>query len=738
MVIKILILEHDPNDIELIQYELKKSTLSYINKLVHNEQEYQEALLNYKPDVILSDFNLPNFDGKRAFYAKQLVLPETPFIIVSGLLGEQRAVDLIKMGITDYVLKENLYQIPIKISRALLEVEAHKQKKHAESQLADQNEQIRNILESITDGFFSVTHNSTVNYWNHQAETLLEKSRNEIINKNLWEEFDYQLSDEFYQQFQQVLNTQRAAVFESFFKPLQMWLHVNAYPSKDGVSFFIRNINDIKRTERINQLEREVLGIYSTKGLSTVDALKYLLNGIQDIHPDLFCNVLMVKDGLLFPWAYSHLPDTFLSKMNGIPIEERGIACSTSAFTKLKCAVKDFAGNPIYHRFKEVAIDHNLKSWISYPLKDASQQIMGTFSIFLKTSRDLSLEEEKTIEKAGFIIQHILENHLAELTIQKSEEKYKKLFQLNPLPMWVYDQESLRFLNVNKAAIKHYGYSLQQFMSMSIRDLLTRKADETFEQMLPNISSPTPINGTFEHIKKNGEIIYVASQSNFIYYADKKARLVLVNDITDKIKAKKALELNQMRFKALVQKGSDLINIIDLEGNLTYANPSSARLLGLDAENLIGKNAFEYIHKDDKEVLRRALKQIDRLKGMGSVTFRYRDSEGNYRWLQSTITNLSNEPAVQGILINSNDITERINHINAIEQQNTKLKEIAWFQSHVVRAPLARILGLSNLINESQNDEKEELLRYLNISALELDEVINEIVIRTEEVKKFD
>lgn len=737
MELKILILEHDPNDIELIQYELKKSSMVHMSKFVQTEREFRDALLNMQPDVVLSDFNLPSFNGINAFNVKQSLLPEVPFIIVSGTIGEQRAVDLIKMGITDYVLKENLYQIPIKISRALHEVEERKNKKTVERQLADQNEQIKNILESITDGFFSVTPTFIVNYWNQQAEYLLGKKESEIIGKNLLEEFDHPLSAKFYAEFQNILDTGQASEFEEFFNPMATWLQINAYPSKNGVSFFIRNINEIKRSEKVNKLEREVLALYTTKSLRIEATLEYLLKSIQKMHPELICNVLKVEGGLLYPWVHSSLYSS-ASQLHGIPIAEKGIASSTAAFTKTDYFIKDVAATPAYEDFIDSRKLGSLKSCISFPLLDTSQQIMGTFTIFLKSIRYLRPEEEKTLEKAGLILQNILENYFTGLSIQKSEEKYKRLFQLNPQPMWVYGQHNLQILDVNEAAIDHYGYSLEEFRRMSIKDVLTPQAKASFEEMIPRISSAETIRGTFEHIKKDGEVIFVESKSNVFQFAEKKARLVLINDITEKIKAKRGLELSEMRFRALVQKGSDLINIIDPSGQLIYANPSFGSLIGQEAETVIGKNALAYVHDEDKPLLEKALNSANRHKDVSYATFRLRDCNGNYRWLDATITNLCNEPAVQGIVINSNDITEKTQYINAIELQNTKLKEIAWIQSHIVRAPLARILGLSNLILENPDDDKNELLRYLNISALELDTVIMEIVKRTEEVERFE
>ena len=116
--INILILEHDPNDVGLLQYELKKSGLDHTSQIVQTQQDYEQAIHSFRPDIILSDFSLPSFDGLSAFRLTQCIAPETPFILISGTIGEENAVELIKMGVTDDVLKGNLYQVCPKIQRA--------------------------------------------------------------------------------------------------------------------------------------------------------------------------------------------------------------------------------------------------------------------------------------------------------------------------------------------------------------------------------------------------------------------------------------------------------------------------------------------------------------------------------------------------------------------------------------------------------------------------------------------
>jgi two-component system sensor histidine kinase UhpB len=133
--IKILIAEHDPNDLELLHHELKKSGIKYVSEAVQNEQDYIYALGNFIPDIILSDYTFPSFNGPAAFKIREQIAPETPFIFVSGTIGEEKSIELIKNGVTDYALKDKLFTLHLKVIRALKESKEKEQKKKAEEDL---------------------------------------------------------------------------------------------------------------------------------------------------------------------------------------------------------------------------------------------------------------------------------------------------------------------------------------------------------------------------------------------------------------------------------------------------------------------------------------------------------------------------------------------------------------------------------------------------------------------------
>lgn len=200
--------------------------------------------------------------------------------------------------------------------------------------------------------------------------------------------------------------------------------------------------------------------------------------------------------------------------------------------------------------------------------------------------------------------------------LAESEKRYSDLFQLSPQPMFVYDLDSLVYLDVNPAAIDHYGYSREEFLAMTILDI---RPEEDIPLVLKTVAAlhdqtKVRLHGVFRHRKKNGEVIQVDIQSNLITYQGIHAKVVLANDVT-----------------------------------------------------------------------------------------------------------------------------ERVRYIQAIEAQNEKLKEISWMQSHVIRAPLSRIMGLVPMLSETDkgDPEQQKIREFILTSANELDQVIRSITDVTSEVKIF-
>lgn len=140
--IKILIIEDVPFDAELIDRELQRSGLNFISRRVEEEHEYLNELEHFEPDIILADHSLPNFDGLSALKIANELVPDVPFIFVSGKMGEDFAIEALKCGATDYVLKGSLSKIVHAVNRALEEVIEHSKRKKAEEALINSHRQL--------------------------------------------------------------------------------------------------------------------------------------------------------------------------------------------------------------------------------------------------------------------------------------------------------------------------------------------------------------------------------------------------------------------------------------------------------------------------------------------------------------------------------------------------------------------------------------------------------------------
>ncbi len=124
--LRVLIVEDIPTEAELAVRQLLKDGIGCKAKVVASESDFRSALSDFQPDLILSDFNMPGFDGMAALEIALEAAPDVPFIFLSGTLGEERAIDALKRGAADYVLKTHLTRLAPAVVRAVRESASRK------------------------------------------------------------------------------------------------------------------------------------------------------------------------------------------------------------------------------------------------------------------------------------------------------------------------------------------------------------------------------------------------------------------------------------------------------------------------------------------------------------------------------------------------------------------------------------------------------------------------------------
>jgi PAS domain S-box-containing protein len=179
---------------------------------------------------------------------------------------------------------------------------------------------------------------------------------------------------------------------------------------------------------------------------------------------------------------------------------------------------------------------------------------------------------------------------------QQTIDIFDALFQQNPLPMWFFDLQTLQILDVNEAAIKHYGYDKEEFVGKSIRDLRPEEDQQTLTETLSRLSGVNTQTKTYRHLRKDGSIIYVKIVSYPVNLRGNTARLVIADDVTER-------ELQNERFELISKATHDAIWDWNLDTNKLWWNETYFNLFGYKRDDLEPtiESWIEHIHPEDKE-----------------------------------------------------------------------------------------------------------------------------------------
>jgi PAS domain S-box-containing protein len=187
--------------------------------------------------------------------------------------------------------------------------------------------------------------------------------------------------------------------------------------------------------------------------------------------------------------------------------------------------------------------------------------------------------------------------------VQRAEaghvEQYRLLFQLNPVPMWLFDTETFRFLEVNDAAVSRYGYTRQEFLEMTIAALRPSAEEVRHLEAIVEQYRATSYHGLHRHRRKDGTLLSVEITSHPLLVNGREAKLVIAHDVTAREQALALVRQSEQRFRSIIEQGSDVIRILDVDGTIVYASPSVERASGFTAAEMVGRPVSDFLHPDD-------------------------------------------------------------------------------------------------------------------------------------------
>jgi PAS domain S-box-containing protein len=323
-------------------------------------------------------------------------------------------------------------------------------------------------------------------------------------------------------------------------------------------------------------------------------------------------------------------------------------------------------------------------------------------------------------------------------SLAHSEERYRVLFESNPFAVWVYDTATLSFLAVNDAAIRRYGYSRDEFLAMTLKDIGPL---EEIPDLLADLTSPSADREgtkTWQHRTKAGSIIDVEVKSLPISFGGKAARLVLANDVTARKRGEDELRRMEKFLDSIVENIPDMIFVKEAkELRFVRLNKAGQELLALAKDQVLGKTAYDLFPKKQAD----CFTEEDRLvleKGQPVDIAEEEIATRNGRRLLHTkkipILNEKGEPAY--LLGVSTDITEQVRGEKALKQAkeeadraNRAKSEFLSRMSHELRTPMNAILGFAQLLEMDElSAEQEEGVSHIIRGGRHLLDLINEIL----------
>lgn len=183
----------------------------------------------------------------------------------------------------------------------------------------------------------------------------------------------------------------------------------------------------------------------------------------------------------------------------------------------------------------------------------------------------------------------------AEQELKETEQRYQLMFENNPVPMWVYDVETLEFLAVNDAAVAHYGYSREEFLAMTMAKIRLPAGSPGPDGNIPNPAQGMATSGGWRHRKKDGTLIDVELTFHRMIFAGRRAHLALINDITENLRAAALLAEERAFYRKVIDAVPGLIFVKDGEGRFVLANEAVAAANHVPQEELIGRQDKEFL-----------------------------------------------------------------------------------------------------------------------------------------------
>ncbi len=648
----VLIVEDMESDAQLIVRLLKKADYELVYEQVESAGQMRSALEKRAWDIVISDYKLPQFDGNAALKLLQEMGRDIPFIVVSGTIGEETAVAMMKAGAHDYLIKGDLARLVPAVERELEQSKIRRARKQAEEALKESEEKYRELVQGLPDAIVIYIDGRIVFANNASVELMRAKNAADLLGRSVIELVHPDSKEFVKNRMLKVMKERKPLplveiVDEKFirFDGSEVNVEVKALPimfeKKSAVQLIFRDITARKKAEieikeqteeleLINKLNEavnhgesldKIIKLFAKElgGISLCkDAAIYMLSpdGKSLVMQHLRLSPAMIKNveqliGMPIPQIQipimedGYFQHALQSEHGIITTDPKIIQSWMLEFTEtnyLPAATRKTVQKLIPQIYKLL----NIRSTIIIPLA-TDKKVVGLLDV---SSAGILTEKELTrIRNISSQVTSVILRKQAEEALQASEERYRSLFD-RMLDGMYRSTHAGKFVDVNPAMVKMFGYSSrEEMLEMDIKNELYFDPKERGTHIIDTGHGETDV---YRLRRKDGSEIWVEDRGNYTY--DEQGGIVfhegMMRDVTERVQAQKALAASEAELRALFASMQDVVLVIDRQGMYRKIAPTNPGLLVKPPAELLGRNLRDVFPAEQAEIFIGTLQQV--------------------------------------------------------------------------------------------------------------------------------
>ncbi len=552
-------------------------------------------------------------------------------------------------------------------------------RKDAEMLTVRSNQQLNEIVESISDAFVALDKNWCYTYMNKRAGEIFARDPKEIIGKHIWTEFPEGIGQPFHQAYEKALREHTFIQLEEYYPPYDKWFENRIYPTKEGLSIFFHDITErknallelknVNRTyaviSQINQLivrESDINEIFRKSCKIAIEYGKFRMAWI---------GIVDEKTRIVNPKYWDGHEDGYLSSILKIALDNKlvGKGPTATAINEGKhYFCNDIANDPVIEPWREEALKRDYRSSIALPLK-LHNKVIGSFNLYSEYKNFFNENEIRLLLEVADDISYAIENIENAEIKKKTEDDLKENERLlisivDNIPNMIFlkDAKELRFYRLNKAGEKLLGYTRQELEGKNDYDFFPKEqADKFTSKDREVIESGKHINIPQETIntKSGKKILHTQKIAINDIHGNPLYLLGISEDITERIEAEQKIIESEHYYRTIFETTGNATAIIDEDTTYSKVNSKFEEISGYKKEEIEGKMHWEkFVHKDDIELMKEKhrLRRLDPTKAERNYEFRFVDKTGNIRNVLITIDMI---PGTKKSVASLLDITER-------------------------------------------------------------------------------